>query len=132
MATRQTTVSARGGPSLPERCQRLPGISAGAGSVRFTPARLPGQPVLSESRQVPPASGIRSLQTEPELSGGVVKFRLKNLPTRQAYDLLWKRHRLAIAMTGGGDSEGLRFSPHIYNTVEEIDRAMAAVGELSG
>jgi selenocysteine lyase/cysteine desulfurase len=35
-------------------------------------------------------------------------------------------------MTGGGDSEGLRFSPHIYNTVEEIDRAMAAVCELSG
>jgi selenocysteine lyase/cysteine desulfurase len=35
-------------------------------------------------------------------------------------------------MTRGGDSEGLRFSPHIYNTVEEIDRAMAAVRELSG
>jgi selenocysteine lyase/cysteine desulfurase len=69
---------------------------------------------------------------EPELSGGVVKFRLKNMATAQAYDLLWKRHRLAIAMTGGGDSEGLRFSPHIYNTVEEIDRAIAAVRELSG
>jgi selenocysteine lyase/cysteine desulfurase len=68
---------------------------------------------------------------EPELSGGVVKFRLKNMPTVQAYDLLWKRHRLAIAMIGGGDSEGLRFSPHIYNTVEEIDRAIAAVRELS-
>ena len=69
---------------------------------------------------------------EPELSGGVVKFRLKDVPTRQAYDLLWKRHRLAIAMTPGGDSEGLRFSPHIYNTFEEIDRAVAAVRELTG
>ena len=68
---------------------------------------------------------------EPELSGGVVKFRLKNTPTAQAYDLLWKRHRLAIAMTAGGDSEGLRFSPHIYNTFEEIDCAVAAVGELA-
>ena len=45
---------------------------------------------------------------------------------------LWKRHRLAIAMTPGGDSEGLRFSPHIYNTFEEIDRAVAAVRELTG
>src|SRR5262249_41575276 len=69
---------------------------------------------------------------DPEPSGGVVKFRLKDVPTPQAYDLLWKRHRLAIAMTPGGDSEGLRFSPHIYNTFEEIDRAVAAVRELTG
>jgi selenocysteine lyase/cysteine desulfurase len=69
---------------------------------------------------------------EPELSGGVVKFRLKNVPTARAYDLLWERHRLAIAMTAGGDSEGLRFSPHIYNTVDEIDRAVAAVRGLTG
>jgi selenocysteine lyase/cysteine desulfurase len=69
---------------------------------------------------------------EPELSGGVIKFSLKNMPTPQAYNLLWKRHQLAIAMTAGGDSEGLRFSPHIYNTIEEIDRAVAAVRSLSG
>jgi isopenicillin-N epimerase len=69
---------------------------------------------------------------EPELSGGVVKFRLKDMPTARAYGLLWERHRLAIAMTPGGDSEGLRFSPHIYNTFEEIDRAVAAVRELTG
>jgi selenocysteine lyase/cysteine desulfurase len=68
---------------------------------------------------------------EPELSGGVVKFRLKDVPTARAYDLLWERHRLAIAMTPGGDSEGLRFSPHIYNTSEEIDRAVAAVRGLT-
>jgi selenocysteine lyase/cysteine desulfurase len=69
---------------------------------------------------------------EPELSGGVVKFKLKNIPTAQAYNSLWKQHRLAIAMTGGGDAEGLRFSPHIYNTVDEIDRVVAAVRELCG
>jgi selenocysteine lyase/cysteine desulfurase len=67
---------------------------------------------------------------EPELSGGVVKFRLKNVPTGRAYDLLCKQHRLAIAMTAGGDAEGLRFSPHIYNTFEEIDCAVAAVRGL--
>jgi selenocysteine lyase/cysteine desulfurase len=69
---------------------------------------------------------------EPELSGGVIKFRLKNIPTKEAYDLLWKRHRLAIAMTAGGDSEGLRFSPHIYNTLDDIDCAVAAVRALCG
>ena len=69
---------------------------------------------------------------EPELSGGVVKFRVKSVPTKRAYDLLWERHRLAIAMTPSGDAEGLRFSPQIYNSMEEVDRAVAAVKEIAG
>ena len=68
---------------------------------------------------------------EPGLSGGVVKFRLRNVPTRRAYDRLWERHRISIAMTASGGSEGLRFSPHIYNSFEQIDRAVAAVRELA-
>jgi isopenicillin-N epimerase len=67
---------------------------------------------------------------EPELSGGVVKFRVKDVPTPQAYDTLWRKHRLAIAMTAGGESEGLRFSPHIYNSIDEVDQAVAAVRAL--
>lgn len=69
---------------------------------------------------------------EPELSGGVVKFRLKNVPTRRAYDQLWEKHRLAIAMTPSGDSEGLRFSAQVYNSMDEVDRAVAAVKEIAG
>jgi len=67
---------------------------------------------------------------EPELSAGVIKFRLSNMPTKQAYDTLWEKHRIAITMTASGDSEGLRFSPHIYNSFEDIDRAVAAVKAL--
>ena len=68
---------------------------------------------------------------EPALSGGVIKFRLRNVPTKRAYDTLWERHKISIAMTASGDSEGLRFSPHIYNSFDQIDRAVAAVRELS-
>jgi selenocysteine lyase/cysteine desulfurase len=67
---------------------------------------------------------------EAELSGGVIKSRLRNKPTKLAYDTLWNKHRLAITMTASGDSEGLRFSPHVYNTPEEIDRAVEAVKSL--
>ena len=67
---------------------------------------------------------------EPALSGGVVKFRLRNVPTKRAYDTLWERHRISIAMTASGESEGLRFSPHIYNSIDQIDRALAAVKSL--
>ena len=69
---------------------------------------------------------------EPKLSGGVVKFRIKSMPTKRAYDQLWEKHRLAIAMTPSGDAEGLRFSPQIYNSMEEVDRAVAAVKEIAG
>jgi len=78
-----------------------------------------------------PAAELKT-NLEPKLSGGVVKFRLKNLPTKRAYDTLWEKHRVAIAMTASGDAEGLRFSPHIYNSLEEVDRAVAAVKELAG
>jgi len=54
------------------------------------------------------------------------------VPTRQAYDTLWVKHRLAIAMTPSGDAEGLRFSPHVYNSPEEVDAAVAAVKEIAG
>lgn len=69
---------------------------------------------------------------EPELSAGVVKFRLAGMETQRAYRSLWAKHRMAIAMTGSGDSEGLRLCPHIYNPVEELDRAVAAVRGLGG
>jgi len=68
---------------------------------------------------------------EPELSAGVVKCDLRNVPTRQAYDLLWERHRIAIAMTPSGDAQGLRFSPHVYNSIDDVDRAARAIRELS-
>jgi isopenicillin-N epimerase len=67
---------------------------------------------------------------EAELSAGVVKFLVKNVPVKRAYDTLWEKHRIAIAMTASGDAEGLRFSPHIYNSFDEIDRAVAAVKAL--
>jgi len=68
---------------------------------------------------------------EPELSAGVIKFRPGKTSVKQVYDTLYEKHRLAIAMTASGDSEGLRFSPHVYNEMEELDRATAAVRELA-
>lgn len=68
---------------------------------------------------------------EPELSGGVVKIALKNRGLQEAYDALWTKHRVAIALTPSGDSAGLRFSPHIYNSFEEVDQAVAAIRDVA-
>ncbi len=68
---------------------------------------------------------------EPELSAAVVKFQLTNRDTKESYDKLWTRNRLSIAITPSGDAEGLRISPHIYNSSADIERAVAAVREIS-
>jgi selenocysteine lyase/cysteine desulfurase len=68
---------------------------------------------------------------QPELSAGVVKFQLTRRDTKQSYDRIWSRHRIAIAITPTGDAEGLRLSPHIYNSTEDVERAVAAVREAA-
>lgn len=78
-----------------------------------------------------PAVEMKSAMS-PELSAAVVKFSLKNRPTQEAYDMLWQRHRIALGITPTGDAEGLRCSPHVYNTFEDIDRLVAGVRELTG
>jgi isopenicillin-N epimerase len=84
-------------------------------------------------RQLAEVGGVKlKTNLEPELSAGVIKCDISRVPTKQAYDSLWDHHRIAIAMTASGDSQGLRFSPHIYNSREEIDRAVAAVKALAG
>jgi isopenicillin-N epimerase len=66
-----------------------------------------------------------------DLSGALVKFSIRNRSTREAYDTLWQKHRIALAITPAGDAEGLRCSPHVYNTFEDIDRLVAGVRELA-
>jgi isopenicillin-N epimerase len=65
------------------------------------------------------------------LSGGVVKVDLPRHDLKTVYDKLWNQHRVAIAMTASGDSRGLRFSPHVYNTTAEIDRAVEALRQVA-
>lgn len=65
------------------------------------------------------------------VSGGVVKFLVRGKSTRQMYDNLYSGHRVALASTASGESEGLRFSPHIYNSMEEMDQAADIVKRLT-
>ena len=68
---------------------------------------------------------------EPALSGGIVKVDLPQHDLKKVYDRLWNEHRVSIAMTAAGDSRGLRFSPHVYNTSAEIDRAVEALRQVA-
>ena len=68
---------------------------------------------------------------EPELSAGVVKFQFTKHGTKESYDEIWSRHRVSLAITPMGDAEGIRLSPHIYNSKDDLDRAVEAIREIS-
>jgi selenocysteine lyase/cysteine desulfurase len=88
--------------------------------------------VAHACRQLAAIPGVElKTSLDPKLSGGIIKFNLRNRATKDVYDAVWERHRVAIAQTPAGAAQGLRFSPHVYNTMEDIDRAVAAVRELS-
>ncbi len=69
---------------------------------------------------------------DPQLAAGVIKVDFRNKSPKEAYDLLWKKHRMSLAVTPAGDAKGVRISPHIYNTMDEIDLAASAIRELAG
>ncbi len=64
---------------------------------------------------------------EPELSGGVVKVQAGSGSPKAQDEKLWAKNRLAMAVTESGDTSGMRLSPHIYNTMDEIDEVVRAV-----
>jgi isopenicillin-N epimerase len=64
----------------------------------------------------------------PDRSRAVVSFRPGSLDARKLAATLYQRDRIACAPRGGEDRTGLRFSPHVYNSMEEVDRVVAAVG----
>ena len=62
---------------------------------------------------------------DPVLSGGVVISRASAANGREAYATLDSKFGIAGAANGG-----LRLCPHIYNTMEHVDRAVAAIKSM--
>lgn len=65
--------------------------------------------------------------TDPRYSAGIVVFRPAGLEPRRVASALYAQHRIACATAGGSSRPGVRFSPHFYNTLDEMDRAVDAV-----
>jgi selenocysteine lyase/cysteine desulfurase len=62
-----------------------------------------------------------------ERSAAVVALRVGSLDSRKLASALYEKDRIACAVRGGEDRPGIRFSPHYYNTMAEVDRVVAAL-----
>lgn len=81
---------------------------------------------LNEQFRALPGVTVKT-NLEAELSGGVVKVLAGSGSPRELDQKIWAKHRVSVAATESGDASGLRFSPHIYNTMDELDEAVRAV-----
>jgi len=69
------------------------------------------------------------LFTSPDATrrGPVVTFEPGTLDRTKLVAALYEQHKLAVATGGGPGRPGVRVSPHIYNTTDEIDRLLSAL-----
>lgn len=64
---------------------------------------------------------------DPARSAAVVVFKPGALDPRRLVAALYQNDRIVSASGGGAGRAGVRFAPHFYNTMDEVDRAIAAV-----
>jgi isopenicillin-N epimerase len=64
---------------------------------------------------------------DPARSAAIIVFKPGALDAHKVVSTLYEKERIVCAFTGGTDRPGVRLSPHFYNTMEEIDRSIAAV-----
>ncbi len=96
-----------------------------------------GRPAIEKrSRQLAVylAAGLRKIDgvtlwtdMTDDRSGTIVVAKPAALDPRRLVSTLYDRDRIVCAAAGGTARPGVRFSPHFYNTLEEMDRAAAAV-----
>jgi selenocysteine lyase/cysteine desulfurase len=64
---------------------------------------------------------------DPSRTAAVLSFQPGSLDPRKLATALYQKERIGCATRGGQDRQGLRLSPHFYNTHADVDRAVAAV-----
>ena len=66
--------------------------------------------------------------TDPTRYAAIITFKVGTLDPDKLVTTLYDKERIVVAHTAA-NRPGLRMSPHIFNTVEECDRTVAAIGK---
>jgi selenocysteine lyase/cysteine desulfurase len=65
--------------------------------------------------------------TDPARSAAIVIFKPGSLDPRRLSAALTEKDHIVVTARAGEDRPGLRLSPHFYNTMDEMDRAVTAI-----
>jgi len=66
----------------------------------------------------------------PNQSWGLANISLEGIDSGKAYETLWSKYRIITASIKHAEYQGLRITPNIYTTLQEIDMFGDAVEEL--
>jgi len=67
---------------------------------------------------------------EPNQAWGLANVSLEGVDVSKAYDFLWAKYRIITAAIKHAEYQGLRVTPNIYTTLEEVDTFAAAIRDL--
>ena len=66
----------------------------------------------------------------PDQAWGLANVSLEGVDVSKAYDFLWSKYRIITAAIKRTDYQGLRVTPNVYTTLEELDTFAAAIEDL--
>ena len=64
-----------------------------------------------------------------ETNGAIATFRIEGMDMSQLTGWLWARHKIAVGGQGHPEIMGIRVTPNVYTSLDEIDRFCDKVGE---
>jgi isopenicillin-N epimerase len=67
---------------------------------------------------------------EPNQAWGLANVSLEGINASKAYEFLWSKYRIITAAINHADYNGLRVTPNVYTTLDEIDTFSDAVETL--
>jgi selenocysteine lyase/cysteine desulfurase len=66
----------------------------------------------------------------PDQAWGLANVSLEGVDVSKAYDFLWSKYRIITAAIKRSDYQGLRITPNVYTTLEEVDMFAAAIADV--
>lgn len=72
---------------------------------------------------------VLNTSLKPGFACGVANVRLDGLDTAKLRDWLWEKHHILTVAILHDEFNGLRVTPNVYTTLEELDRFVEAVGD---
>jgi selenocysteine lyase/cysteine desulfurase len=68
--------------------------------------------------------------TDPELTSGIASFSLKKGKMSEIYEQLYKEHQIIVKAVPKAEYNAFRFSTHIYNNEQEIDKTAEILSRI--
>jgi selenocysteine lyase/cysteine desulfurase len=83
------------------------------------------------AKRVDKLPGVKILNSrEPNQAWGLFNVTPGTVDPSKAYDFLWSKYRIITAVIKREDYQGLRITPNVYTTLEEIDTFAGAIEDL--